>query len=85
MVRDMINRTIPYRPKLEGVFRKRFYATAAIINDTNLEDLISRELKWVEEECDFNIKQRRKYRAVWLLLRDLVRASWNATFRSGVL
>jgi hypothetical protein len=25
----MLNRTIPFRPKLEGVFRKRFYETAA--------------------------------------------------------
>ncbi len=80
----MINRTIPFRPKLEGVFRKRFYDTAAIINSENLNEIITRELKWVEEECNYNFQQRRKYRAVWLLLRDLIRASWSASFQYGV-
>lgn len=85
----MINKTIPFRPKIEGVFRSRFYAAASTINaqttPTILEELIAKELHWVEEECLYNIDQRRKYRAVWLLLRDLTRASWSACFRSGVL
>lgn len=85
----MVNKTIPFRPKLEGVFRTRFYSVAKNINtetvSTNLETLISEELQWVENECLYNIDQRRRYRAVWLLLRDLVRASWRACFRSGVL
>ena len=85
----MLNRTIPFRPKLEGVFRTRFYSVATAINTQKepdiLDTIISNELKWVEDECLFNIDQRRRYRAVWLLLRDLVRASWNACFRAGVL
>lgn len=43
------------------------------------------EIKWVEQECVVNLNQRRKYRAVWLLLRDLVRASWDANFYEGTL
>jgi hypothetical protein len=85
----MVNKTIPFRPKLEGVFRTRFYSVAKNINtltsSTDLESSITEELQWVENECLYNIDQRRKYRAVWLLLRDLVRASWSACFRSGVL
>lgn len=85
----MVNKTIPFRPKLEGMFRTRFYSVANNINTqtslTDLEALITKELHWVENECHYNIDQRRKYRAVWLLLRDLVRASWSACFRSGVL
>lgn len=85
----MVNRTIPFRPKLEGVFRTRFYSVANTINTQTtpamLESIISDELQWVEGECFYNIDQRRRYRAVWLLLRDLLRASWNACFRSGVL
>lgn len=85
----MVNKTIPFRPKIEGVFRTRFYAVVSTINNqttpTILEELIARELHWVEKECLYNIEQRRKYRAVWLLLRDLTRVSWSACFRSGVL
>lgn len=83
-----MNRTIPYRPNLEGQFRKRFYEKVSNIKeDTELEVievLISKELEWVEN-CRFNLIQRKKYRAVWLLLRDLIHASWRACFRSGVL
>ena len=74
----MINKTIPFRPKLEGVFRKRFYDTAAEMDVTNSDELIARELDWVENVCTFNFQQRRKFRAVWFLLRDLLNASWNA-------
>jgi hypothetical protein len=81
----MTNRTISFRPKLEGVFRKRFYDTAAEMNAENSEDLIFRELDWVENICTFNFQQRRKFRAVWFLLRDLLNASWNVSFQSGVL
>jgi DNA replication protein DnaC len=47
--------------------------------------MISIELDWVEKICSYNIDQRRRYRAVWLLLRDLIRASWTACFHTGVL
>jgi hypothetical protein len=81
----MVNRNIPFRPKLEGVFRKRLYDTAAEMNATNSDELIARELDWVENECMFNLQQRRKFRAVWFLLRDLLNASWNVSFQAGVL
>lgn len=83
-----MNRTIPFRPNLEGNFRKRFYDKASTIDDftgtDTIEKLIAEELQWVEE-CNFNLSQRKKYRAVWLLLRDLIHASWSACYRSGVL
>lgn len=81
----MVKRTIPFRPKLEGVFRKRFYDTAAEMNTVNSDELIARELNWVENICTYNIQQRRRFRAVWLLLRDLLNASWNVGFQEGVL
>lgn len=83
-----MNRTIPFRPNLEGLFRKRFYDMASTIDENTgidtIELLISHELQWVEA-CKLNFAQRKKYRAVWLLLRDLIHASWSACFRSGVL
>lgn len=85
----MLNREIPYRPKLEGSFRIRFYDTVSEICDTTpitrIEELAAGELDWVENVCIYNLEQRKKYRAVWLLFRDLVRASWKACYRDGVL
>lgn len=85
----MKNRAIPYRPKLEGFFRVRFYKAASKItnnvSDEVVEQIIANEINWVENKCVNNIIQRKKYRAVWLLLRDLVRANWKADFRNGIL
>lgn len=86
---EMDNRAIPFRPNLEGQFKERFYEKAKVISHIDgacdIERLVEEEVKWVEEECVVNIDQRRKYRAVWLLLRDLVRASWTADFYAGTL
>ena len=43
------------------------------------------EIEWVEKDCQYNIEQRKKYRAVWFLFRDLIRASWKACYRNGVI
>lgn len=47
--------------------------------------IAEQEIQWVENECQYNIEQRKKYRAVWLLFRDLIRASWKVCYRDGVL
>jgi hypothetical protein len=83
-------RAIPFRPKLEGGFRSRFYLVASRLpeRDASVEDvqrLVSEELAWVENECGYNLSQRRRYRAVWLLLRDLVQSSWEVRYRAGVV
>ena len=85
----MLNREIPFRPKLEGNFRIRFYnAVSCIHEDTSpleIERIANDEIAWVEEECSYNLEQRKKYRAVWMLFRDLTRASWKTCYRDGVL
>jgi hypothetical protein len=85
----MATREIPFRPNLEGEFRARFYNAVSSINRetsvTEIDDLCSAEINWVENECVVNIIQRRKYRAVWYLFRDLIRASWKAEFKEGIL
>ena len=85
----MLNREIPFRPRLEGDFRIRFYnAVSKISEDTTLADIESiadQEINWVTTECNFNLDQRKKYRAVWFLFRDLIHASWKAFYRDGVL
>lgn len=85
----MLNREIPFRPRLEGEFRSRFYNAASEIDEEastlDIENIAEREIQWVENECQYNIDQRKKYRAVWFLFRDLTRASWKACYRDGVL
>ena len=85
----MATREIPFRPKLDGEFRTRFYnAVCRIKKDTSsaeIEEICAAEIAWVENEYVVNIIQRRKYRAVWYLFRDLVRASWEAEFKNGTL
>lgn len=85
----MINREIPFRPKLEGEFRVRFYSAVSEITEVTstltIAAIAEREIKWVESECPYNLEQRKKYRAVWLLFRDLIRASWKACYREGIL
>ncbi len=85
----MINKEIPFRPKLEGNFRVRFYDAVSSISEStsvlDIEKISDREIDWVENKCPYNLEQRKKYRAVWLLFRDLIRASWRACYREGVL
>lgn len=85
----MLNREIPFRPKLEGDFRIRFYnAVSSITEQTSLfeiEQIANDEIRWVQDECTYNLEQRKKYRAIWMLFRDLTRASWKACYRDGVL
>jgi len=89
VVDRMSNKAIPFRPRLEGYFRSRFYTRASEINEqskpSDIEKMITSEIQWVETQCNFNNSQRRRYRAIWLLLRDLIRSSWRACFRDGVL
>jgi len=85
-----VMRTIPFRPKLEGVFRNRFHAVAARFpeRDASVETvkrLVAEELAWVEDECAHSLSQRKRYRAIWLLLRDLVQSSWMVGYRAGVV
>ena len=85
----MLNREIPFRPKLEGDFRVRFYNAVSRISEQTspleIERLANDEIAWVQDVCTYNLSQRKKYRAIWLLFRDLTRASWKACYRDGVL
>lgn len=85
----MLNREIPFRARLEGDFRVRFYNAVSSINENTslfkIEEIANDEIEWVQDECTYNLEQRKKYRAIWMLFRDLTRASWKACYRDGVL
>lgn len=80
---------VNFRPKLESVFRDRFYNTVASITENTssdkLEEMVFDEVNWAENESTGNISQRRKYRALWLFFRDLIRAQWKPLFVNGNL
>ena len=71
----MLNREIPFRPKLEGNFRVRFYNAVSEITErtspVDIENIANHEIAWVQDVCTYNLEQRKKYRAVWI--------HWNAT------
>jgi hypothetical protein len=83
-------RAIPFKPRLQGFFRSRFYASASRFPEQSasikeVKRLVSEELSWVENECGHSLSQRKRYRAVWLLLRDLIQSSWEVGYRAGVV
>jgi hypothetical protein len=71
---------IEFRPQLVGLFAQRFYNAIPLL--IRLEGLVEREaycefeMRWAEVEGLINPFQRRRYRATWSLLRDLLRAGW---------
>lgn len=79
----------PYRPNLDGEFRDRFYDKAKELgelkNHQSIEVLSQQEYKWATSEIMVNPKQRKIYRAVWMLLRDLLRVGWSSRWFDGNL
>jgi hypothetical protein len=81
---------VPFRPNLQGVFQERFYRKILIFKNENIESneidaLVSKEVDWATNNCKINIQQRRIYRAVWLLIQDLLRTGWQYKVTDGVL
>lgn len=80
----------PFRPALDGPFAKRFYerikdlAEARIVYPA-IEATVEEEVKWAVELRKTNPRQRRIYRAVWLLFRDLLRIGWSYRWSAGTL
>jgi len=86
---------IPFRPALHGPFATRFYDQARqlveICKDKNgklslqAEELIEGEVDWAVSEMSVNPQQRRVYRAVWYVLRDLLHVGWSVRWQSEIL
>lgn len=58
----MINKEIPFRPRLEGEFRVRFYNAVSEITELTptlrIAAITDNEIDWVENECTYNLEQR---------------------------
>ena len=78
---------LPFRPALTGLFAQHFYGQAKILAETppaDLEAFVQAELEWVAS-LTINPRQQRIYRAVWLLLRDLLRVGWRPRWLASML
>lgn len=80
---------VSFIPQIDGEFKSRFYnAVKAFTKDLPPAEkckIAEQEIYWVENECRMNLNQRKRYRAIWSLLKDLINGSWNAEFINGVL
>lgn len=79
---------IPFRPALTGPFVRRFYERVQNLANkqadySELEAVMRAELHWVQAETTINPRQRRVYRAIWLLLGDLIRVGWQYRWMAG--
>ena len=81
---------MPFRPALDGPFASRFLENVRYLSleGARADDLIAvaaAEVDWALTGISVNPRQRRLYRAVWLLLRDPVRVGWSYRWQEGVL
>ena len=74
----MLNREIPFRPKLEGDFRIRFYTAVSCINEETsplqIEQICMNEINWVQEVCTYNLGQRKSiepFGCFFVILQEL--------------
>jgi energy-coupling factor transporter ATP-binding protein EcfA2 len=84
---------IPYKPALYGVFETRFYNQAMQLVElqqrknplAEIDAFIQSEVQWAVNGAKINPQQRRIYRAVWLLLRDLLQVGWKTRWHLETL
>jgi hypothetical protein len=92
----MYTNFVPFRPALEGIFLERFTQVASDFfsvftslpyseREVKIQTTVRRETQWAVSDFTVNPQQRRIYRAVWLLLNDLVKAGWQCRWRIGTL
>ncbi len=92
----MYTNFVPFRPALEGIFLERFTQVANDLfsvfatlpypeREVKMQTIVRRETQWAVSDFTINPQQRRTYRAVWLLLSDLVKAGWQCRWRTGTL
>lgn len=73
----MLNREIPFRARLEGDFRVRFYNAVSSINENTslfkIEEIANDEIEWVQDECTYNLEQRKNialYGCFFVILQE---------------
>lgn len=76
----------PFRPNLQGLFMERFLTKAKELTaDKRIitDEFALQEYSWATNNIQLNTSQRKVYRTVWLLLRDLIRLGWDYRWYDG--
>lgn len=89
MTDQFVPKVVPFVPNLEGVYRQRFYALVCSWrhndNQDHHVDALEEEIANIDTGTLVKTDQYVRYRAVLLLLRDLLTTTWAANFEYGQL
>ena len=89
MTEQYIPKIVPYTPNLEGVYKERFYALVSSWHHENDENshlaALEKEIDQISSLGINKTEQYNRYRAILLLLRDLLSTTWAANFEYGQL
>ena len=89
MTEQFVPKVVPYIPRLEGIYQQRFYALVSSWRDSDQNAQVmalENEIVHVTQSRPPKLtEQYNRYRAVLLLLRDLLTTTWAANFEYGQL
>lgn len=82
-------RVVPFIPKLESGYKQRFYALVSSWRQNDPQGshvhALEKEIALLDKSETVRSTQSIRYRAVLLLLRDLLSTTWSANFEYGQL
>ena len=82
-------RIVPFIPNLEGAYNQRFYSIVSSWRHGDSQDshvaTLEKEISDLEKSTSRKTDQYIRYRAILLLLRDLLTTTWAANFEYGQL
>lgn len=89
MAEQFVPKVVPFIPNLEGVYRQRFYDLVRTWQHGDDQDahvqILENEINTLDSTVTIKTDQYVRYRAVLLLLRDLLTTTWAANFEYGQL
>lgn len=84
-----IPKVVPFIPNLEGVYKQHFYSLVSSWqhgdDQHNHIEVLEKEISRIAKSDLMETDQYNRYRAVLLLLRDLLTTTWEAHFEYGQL
>jgi len=82
---------VAFRPDLQGPFASRFFREvrasieSGVVKDQCFVEVVTREVSWANDGRIGNASQLQRYKACWLILRDLQRIGWTITWRNNAV
>lgn len=89
MSSQFVPKAVPFVPDLDGSYRQRFYVLVRSWRHGDGQnkhvEALEKEISAIEKDTSVKTDQYVRYRAVLLLLRDLLTTTWDANFEYGQL